>query len=202
MTEHAVLLSAHYFPCIEWFRSYLLHREVYIEQHEFFLKQTFRNRTIILSANGPLALTVPVSKLQTKTAVKDMRIDYTDNWPHRHMEALRAAYNSSPYFMYYAHYFEAFYKHSYGNLLELNLASVSLMLKLMKQQHGFQLTENYVKLPHLEDMRDRIHPKKPSQAQFREYLQVFASKYPFVPNMSVLDVFFNCGPDTFQYICS
>lgn len=203
MKSQAVLLSAHYFPCTAWFRNYLLHEQVVIEQHEHFLKQTYRNRTVILSANGPLALTVPVSKLQAKTQVYEMRIDYSDKWQHRHLEALRSAYNSSPYFLYYSHHFDEFFAHKYETLLELNLASLLLSLKLIKQQPKYQLTESYMPTTDgLLDMREVIHPKRFWEAEYRSYLQVFTSKYPFTPNLSVLDMLFNCGPESTQYILS
>ncbi|MFN5665016.1 MAG: WbqC family protein [Bacteroidota bacterium] len=203
MKSQTVLLSAHYFPCTAWFRNYLQHEQVMIEQHEHFLKQTYRNRTVILSANGPLALTVPVSKLHAKTKVHEMRIDYFDKWQHRHMEALRSAYNSSPYFLYYSHHIDAFFGQKYETLLELNLASSLLLLKLIKQQPKHQLSESYIPTTDaLLDTRELIHPKRYWEGEYKSYLQVFASKYPFAPNLSVLDILFNCGPESTQYILS
>jgi hypothetical protein len=203
MKYQTVLLSAHYFPCTAWFRNYLQHNQVIIEQHEHFLKQTYRNRTVILSANGPLALTIPVSKPHAKTQVQEMRIDYSDKWQHRHLEALRSAYNSSPYFLYYSHHIDAFFGQKYETLLELNVASIQLCLKLIKQQSKHQLSESYVPAKDgLLDMRELIHPKRFLEAEYRSYLQVFTSKYPFTPNLSMLDILFNCGPESTQYILS
>ncbi len=202
MKQNTVLLSSHYFPCVEWFRYFLSAERILIEQHEHFLKQTYRSRTVILSANGKLALSVPVSRIAHKTAVKDMLIDNSVKWRHQHFEAIRSAYNSSPYFMYYAHHFEKFFNERYESLLQLNMASVELILQLLKQQKQYNLTSEYIIKTDVFDTRELIHPKRKSEAEFRKYLQVFAAKFPFQENLSVLDVLFNNGTDATQYILS
>jgi hypothetical protein len=50
------------------------------------------------------------------------------------------------------------------------------------------------------DLREAIHPKKPfyADSQFvpQPYRQVFGIKKPFVPNLSILDLIFNKGPES------
>lgn len=203
MKQSAVLLSLHYLPCVEWFRNALITDTVVIEQHEHFIKQTYRNRTIILSANGPLALSVPVTKNQSKIPVNQVCIDNTVRWQHQHWESIRSAYNSSPYFMYYEHHFEPLYKGRHDLLFEYNMTLVNKILSLLKKEVLWNFTETYeAQVSGMADLRDSIHPKKTTDAIFKRYLQVFAEKYPFQKNLSILDVLFNNGPDSLQYIFS
>lgn len=56
-----------------------------------------------------------------------------------------------------------------------------------------------------EDLRSVIHPKRPngilrSLALEKPYFQVFAGKYGFQPDLSVMDLLFNEGPDSILYL--
>ena len=56
-----------------------------------------------------------------------------------------------------------------------------------------------------EDLRDIIHPKRPNTiledlSLKKPYFQVFARKYGFVPNLSIMDLLFNEGPDAILYL--
>lgn len=101
------ILSSTYFGPIQWYQKLVRHSDCFIEQHESFVKQTYRNRCVIASANGPLSLTIPVERgvqpqSNGKTLMKDMRISDHANWRHVHWNALVSAYNDSPFFEYYA----------------------------------------------------------------------------------------------------
>ena len=56
-----------------------------------------------------------------------------------------------------------------------------------------------------EDLRETIHPKRPDSilqdlGLDRSYYQVFAPKSGFIPNLSILDLLFNEGPDSISYL--
>lgn len=93
-----ILLSTAYFAPIRYFSKLAVYPEVYIEQHENFIKQTYRNRTVILGANGPVSLIVPVEKGRgQKIRIKDLRIAYDEEWQRNHWRTIFSAYNSSPF---------------------------------------------------------------------------------------------------------
>ena len=102
MTEKNILLSTTYFGPIHYYSRIVKHLQVYIEQFEHFNKQTFRNRCVILGANGPVSLVVPVVKGRgTKILIKDLKISYDVDWQRNQWQTIISAYNSSPYLEYY-----------------------------------------------------------------------------------------------------
>lgn len=70
------LLTTAYFPPIAYFSCLKKAEVTYIEQYENFGKQSYRNRCEIMTANGVIALTVPVAKANSKTLIKDLKIVY------------------------------------------------------------------------------------------------------------------------------
>ena len=49
---------------------------------------------------------------------------------------------------------------------------------------------------------DNIRSKKANENNFPEYYQVFGTKFPFAPDLSVLDLIFNEGPEAAAYFTS
>ena len=92
------LLSTTYFGPVQWYQKLNRHRCI-IEQHDNFVKQTYRNRCVIASANGPQTLTVPIERYDgMKCAMRDIRISDHGNWRHLHWQALVSAYGETPFF--------------------------------------------------------------------------------------------------------
>ncbi len=190
-----IILSSHYLPCIQWFQAALSEGEVVIDVFEHFLKQTYRNRTTILSANGKMALTVPLKKSANHTPVAAMMIENDFPWQHQHWQAIVSAYNSAPYFFYYQDYFKPLYEKEYAFLLEWNRALLEVCFKLMKVEKPFIYSEHYCEKGNENaDYRMFISPKNKEVVVMPKYLQVFAEKYTFEPNLSIIDVLFNQGP--------
>ena len=195
-----IILSLHYLPCIQWFQSLLLEQDVVIDVHEFYLKQTYRNRTCILSANGKLALTIPV-KAANHTPMVDVKIENDFAWQHQHWQAIVSAYNSAPYFLYYQDYLKPLYNQEFTSLVEWNKMMLSICLKLMKHEgEPVYSTQYCTKQPTDTDLRMAISPKNKVEVFTKPYLQVFAEKFPFESNLSILDVLFNHGPRWREFV--
>jgi hypothetical protein len=195
------ILSIHYLPCIAWFRHLLHDPEVVLDQHEHFLKQSYRNRCMILSANGTLPLTIPVKKGVAKQPVHAIGIENDFAWQKQHWEAIRSAYNSSPFFEHYEPHFSRFYHTRQVWLQEFNLELISLCLKLLKAEKKPVLSTHYLVAGAGDtDLRLSLHPKKELHEAFSPYLQVFAEKFPFAPNLSIVDLLFNMGPAALDYL--
>src|SRR3954467_9744925 len=114
------LLSTAYWPNTHYFFYVLNSPGFFIEQHENYQKQSFRNRTQILSANGPLDLSIPIKKKAPREYVKDVEINYKESWQSNHWRAITSAYKNSPYFDYFEEEIKYFYETPFELLLEYN----------------------------------------------------------------------------------
>lgn len=203
-----VLLSTAYWPNLHYFYYVLNSEKLLIENYENYQKQSFRNRTQILAANGRLDLSIPVKKINAKELIKDVEIAYTENWQTNHWRAITSAYKNSPYFEFFEEEINYFYTKEFKYLMELNNEQLKLILKLLKIKKEISFTSQFNKEPAaLFDHRNLIHPKK----NFTEdktvalklttpYYQTFESKFPFHPNLSILDLLFNKGLETVKYL--
>ena len=98
-------IEIQYLPCLEYVSLLIQSNHVEFEVMENFPKQTFRNRTYLLGANGMECLTVPTLHVSGQKALtKDIRIDYFQDWQRRHMGAIRAGYGKAPFFEYFEPY--------------------------------------------------------------------------------------------------
>lgn len=197
-----MILSTAYLPPIEYFANIAQNTSIQIEQWEHYIKQSYRNRAVILSANGPLSLILPVEKPQgSKTLIKDVKIAYHDRWNAEHWNAITSAYNSSPYFEYYRDDLEKFFTQEYTFLLDYNTEMLNCILKLLHIQCDISYTETFVSPNNAcDDCRYSISPKINSNVTFQTYTQVFDDKFEFVQNLCILDLLCNLGPDAKEYL--
>ena len=203
-TTSAILPLA-YLPSVSWFYFLLNTEKAVIEQFETYPKQTYRNRCTILSGNGTLDLTIPVSKPNgNKTLTKNVKIFRDNRWQRNHWRAICSAYLNSPYFEYYRDELEVFYKNEKFSLLQLNLELISVITELIGIEKKVSLTQTFYHSPkNVLDLRISLNPKKNTKELFfPEYIQVFSSRFNFSPDLSILDVLFNLGPDTLSYLKS
>jgi hypothetical protein len=202
-----VLSELHYLPSIPFFQQLLQADSLLLDAHEHYHKQTYRNRCLVLTAQGPQSLTVPVldGNRSEKIRTSEIEIDYRQNWPHRHFRTLQTAYNASPYFGYYADYLQDIYAQKYVRLWDLNLAMLHLLLRCLRWSLPIEFTTEYLALADtssstlsFSDQRDVLTPKtgprsgEPDSTSQRPYSQVFGPG--FVPGLSVLDLLFMQGP--------
>lgn len=196
-----LILSSHYLPCIEWFHALFAHEEAVIDVHEHFVKQSYRNRTSILSANGKLSLTVPVRKTAHHMPMDQVEIENDFRWQHQHWQAIQSAYSSAPYFLYYQDRFRLLYEKEFRYLLELNQAMLEVCMSIMKIEWSPGSSASYIRAEQQDiDARALISPKKGSAFNGKPYLQVFTDKLPFEKNLSIIDVLFTQGPRWPEYI--
>lgn len=203
----ASLLSSTYFGPIQWYQK--LHRmPCIIEQHDHFVKQTYRNRCVIATANGTQTLTVPIERYDgTKCPMRDIRISDHGNWRHLHWNALVSAYGETPFFEFYADDLRPFFEKHHTFLFDLNLDIMHTMCQLLDVRPQVTLSEQYIVLPSEDDavvdFREAIRPKHPlPDADFNPtpYYQVRAQRHGFLPNLSILDLLFNEGPEGIFYL--
>lgn len=192
------LFATAYFGSIAYFRELLRFPEVTIEASETFPKQTYRNRCTILSANGPLRLTVPVEKPQgSKTLTKNIFVTNPNgaNWQQIHWRTIVAAYASAPYFEHYASEIEALVFHKEDNLVLRNTLITASMAHLFDLEIQLQLSEEFIHQGVEQDYRFiDFESELPENYTPKPYTQVLFDKPTFYPNPSILDLLFCEGP--------
>lgn len=199
-----ILLSSAYLAPIQYYTKLLQcgAGTAYIEGCDSYTKQTYRNRCLISDANGPLALTIPTEKsTEGKCLMRDIRISDHGNWHHQHWNALEAAYRHTPFFQYYEDDFRPFYEKKIEFLYDFNWQLTELVCSLIGIDTSLQPTEVYQKSPDgMADFRHAITPKAAWQddKDYRPaaYYQVFKEKHGFIPNLSIVDLLFNMGPES------
>ncbi|MGQ7869528.1 WbqC family protein [Sunxiuqinia sp. sy24] len=207
MIKPDILLSTAYFPPVQYLSKFVDHPSIWIETAENFTKQTYRNRTIILAANGPESLIFPVEKGRSrKQLIKDIRISYDTNWQHIHWQAIVSAYQSSPFFEVLQDDFRPFFEKHYSFLLDFNQEILQTVLDILELSTTIKLTEDFEEVsPNCLNFREAIHPKPQkalpdSQFEAQPYAQVFDNKFGFTPNLSCLDLLFNSGSESYEIL--
>ena len=191
------LFSLHYLPSIAFISELVKHKEILIETQENFIKQTYRNRCKILSANGTLPLIIPILHGENQL-ISEIKTQSETDWKRHHWQSIISAYNNSPFFLYYRDKFEAIYfDKNIHTLYEFNLKLLELCLRLLKINIELKFTEVFVK-DYEFDFRNRFSAKKMDFAftEFKPYYQVFDSKFGFQPNLSIIDLLFSQGPES------
>ena len=191
-----------YLAPVQYFTKFLLYDTIWLETQENYQKQSYRNRCNILSANGQMALTIPVTKDHPRMKTREIRIDNTLEWQKNHWTSIESAYSSSPFFEFLADDFSPFYHRTYHFLLDFVLGLQQVVLEILDIDVPVKQTREYFKHTDdaTDDLRDSIHPKKRMQQPDPDfspayYHQVFHERYGFIPNLSIIDLLFNEGPN-------
>jgi hypothetical protein len=183
---------------IQYYSLLANHSEVLMEQYSHYVKQTFRNRCQIATANGVMNLTIPVDKVSgQKMLDKDVRISSTD-WQRVHWGAIESAYNNSPFFLYYSDDIKPLYEKKYEFLIDFNIELQGVLLDLLGLDTHVKLTESYID-SYACDFREKLSPKNKQvdpRFSFKPYYQVFQEKYGFIENLSIYDLLFNMGNES------
>ncbi|MBL7917578.1 MAG: WbqC family protein [Bacteroidia bacterium] len=201
-----VLLNSAYWPNLHYFIYLINYDKVSIDVTEPYAKQTYRNRTQILSTNGVLNLSIPVKKFKSKTPVNEIELSYAENWQINHWRAITSAYSNSPYFEYFEEDIKPFYYTKYNLLIDYNKDQLKTLFKLLKLKTEINFIDgkqiNSIQL----DLRKAINPKNEqfetvvNEALKTPYYQTFSDKFGFKANLSILDLLFNTGLDSINYL--
>lgn len=203
---HTTLFSTAYFAPLQYYWHWRRSERPMVEACEHYMKQTWRNRCLIGTANGPMVLSIPVEGNIEKNSICDVRLSDHGNWRHLHWNSIESAYNSSPFFEYYVDDLRPFFEKKPSFLFDFNEEIREKMCELLEIEASSRQTTEY--LPEREitdgwvDLRNTIHPKKLVDPIFKSepYYQVFDRKFGFQPNLSILDLLFNMGPEAILYL--
>ena len=197
-----ILIHPTYFPSISHYVAMAKATSITMEMEDNFQKQTNRNRMYIYSANGLQLLNIPVKHLRNSHQMsKDIQLETEFDWQKQHFKSLEAAYRSSPFFEFFEDIIMPIFEKDYKYLMDLNLDTMNLVSKCIGIKTKFLQTEEYQKETGLVDFRYLAAGKK-DQTEITPYTQVFGEKYGFINNLSVLDLLFNEGRYSLEYLKS
>ncbi|TWP23268.1 hypothetical protein ETU10_07910 [Apibacter muscae] len=194
-----VLLPCFYFAPISYYNVWGLHKDKAIERWENFPKQTYRNRCIIQGANGKLPLIIPIEHSGARI-IKDIKISYSSAWQKIHWKSLQSSYQSSPYFEYYEDSLSKIFEKKETFLFDLNLSTLEWACKILDLDNNFIYTQEYIQKSEIMDFRISFNAKKNDEYKNPYYIQVFSDRFEFMNNLSILDLVFNVGPKSANYI--
>ena len=191
------LLPTAYLAPIRYYAVLLQNPICEIEQHEHFIKQSIRNRCDIYGANGKLTLSIPIQrKASSKTIIKDIKISYDFPWQKLHWKSITSAYRSSSYFEFYEDFFAPFYQKKEKYLLDFNLKLQKTVFKCLQLEDTAILSGSYQKETDKTDLRNSDFEIQKQE----KYQEVFESNCGFIANLSILDLLFNLGPESSEYL--
>lgn len=201
-TQPSVLLSTAYLPPVSYCSVIFQSGNIVFEKHEHYIKQTYRNRTLIAGAEKIHALVVPVSHEQLyQKPVHEVRISYDSPWQRNHWRAIESSYRNSPYFEFMEDDFRELYLKPVETLFGWNLKLLEKVFRILKVPFTPQFTGLYEKDPGaaVTDLRNSFHPSD-RKTGLKHYTQVFSDRQGFLPDLCILDLLFNKGPGAVGYM--
>jgi hypothetical protein len=158
--------------------------------------------------------------------IHEVGVNQTVDWQRKHLQALKTNYSKAPHFGTYIAGFEEFYQRSYEMLVDVNVASIELLMELLGFKRKLVLasslqvetedpTLRLVKICQALDgdayLSGRDGAKYMDVDMFSghqinvlfqdfkhpQYPQCYG---PFEANLSVVDLLFNCGPESLNII--
>ncbi|WP_308990474.1 WbqC family protein [Mariniflexile litorale] len=197
-----ILIHPTYFPSIAHFVAITSAENVMFEVDDNFLKQTYRNRAYIYGANGKLALNIPVIHTQkNRQKYRDVKIFNETNWQDLHWKSLLSAYRTSPFFEFYEDELHTLFNIRANYILDYNLKCFEVICDCLQLDLNTSKSQIYQKtIEDTTDFRHLVIAKKEPAQPFDNYTQVFSDKHGFIPNLSILDLLFNEGPNALSYL--
>lgn len=198
------LLIPGYFGPIDWFSMFVNFKDILFENQDNYQKQTYRNRQYIYGPNGKLLLNIPINHTHRRSGAekyKDVKIENQYDWQRIHWKSLETAYRSSPFFEFYEDELIELYEKEFSYLLDFNLECLEVIKSCLQLDKTESFTDEYkTEYSDIADYRNLVRAKRKPLIKLPSYDQVFVEKHGFIPNLSILDLMFNKGPETISYL--
>ncbi len=158
---------------------------------------------IVPGGNGLVSLTIPiVGGRSVKLPFKAVEIDYSSNWQRDHFRSLETIYGNSPFFFQYSPSLKEIFDLKPQFLVDWNKICLDWIVKKMKI--NLHLLQDGTQSADIHEIRERKDYYLPSNHDtfenqpFFKYPQLFEDRIGFKPNVSILDLLFNLGPDALK----
>jgi len=171
------------------------------EHQETYQKMGFRNRYQVKGANGAIDLTVPLKGgRDQKATISSIEIDTNQAWAIRHLRTIESCYNRSPFFDYYKPELQKMLMKPWRFLVDLDYAAAQWVLAKIGWDGTMAITNEW--LPRYSsdviDLRNKWKPANRHQFPAQAYQQTLGEI--FEPNLCILDLLFNKGPEAIVYL--
>lgn len=175
---------------------------VVFEVEDNYQKQTYRNRCYIAHTNGRLLLNVPIKhrKDGARQKMKDVVVENAFPWQKEHWRSIQNAYRSSPFFEFYEDELSPLFTEPVRALLDFNLRIFETLTDLIGLEIESSNSKTYEVTPGIIDRRYLANAKTERHTILQPYTQVLEAQHGWLPNLSVLDLLFNEGPNTLNYL--
>ncbi|MDB4175524.1 WbqC family protein [Flavobacteriaceae bacterium] len=202
--ERHILIYPSYFPSIATMVAMAKADKITLETQDNYQKQTYRNRTYIAHSNGKLLLNIPIrhSKSTRHQKTKDVTPENNFSWLAEHWKSIQVAYRTSPYFEFYEDDLAPLFKEPVLKLQDFNIQILETIAELIGLEAPITTSSVFQKHTQLQDMRHLGNCKKEPSYNFDAYHQVFEGNHGHIENLSILDLLFNEGPNTLNYLQS
>ena len=172
------------FAPVSW---YVLYAEdnFALSNEEYFQKQTYRNRFDILAGNGIQTLTIPVESTGgERTLLRDIRIspEYSGK---KTLQAIRSAYGNSAMYDFIEQELEELFLKEEKFLIDFNTRAHEYSIKWFGLLAKEKIADGTVD--------DKWKQRGTRPVELKSYPQVFADRFPFEKDLSILDAIFNLG---------
>lgn len=203
MSSKEAVFPISYLGPISLFGRMANYSKIYLEKKEYFVKQSCRNRCEIIGASGELYLSIPTHrKGRDKRVINQVLISNDEDWKTIHWRSICTAYRSSPYFEYYEADFERIFLDKAESLFDFNFSLFELVLKKLKLNVEVAFTKEFHPSYEMDDFRPMYGRNFKENIEFPRYIQVFEDRVGFHPNLSIIDLLFNEGPSSAEYLKS
>jgi hypothetical protein len=184
-----------FLPCIgsvsHW-AAIITSYEAVVHTHHTFQKQSSLSQFDVATANGRLQMSIPTIKATRKGAYSKVEIDYNSKWQIELWRTLNNAYQKSPFFIYYDYKLKPVLLAKERYLMDYNLGVLNALVDMIKIYNK----------PEIDTTTAVYFVEQPSSIAQPCYPQVFDTKMAFLTDLCVLDVLFNLGPETLDYLRS
>ena len=197
-----ILVHPTYFPSIVQMVAIVQSHKICFEVEDNYQKQTYRNRCYIAHTNGRLLLNIPIkhSKKGRRQRMKEVVAEDAFPWQTEHWTSIQNAYRTSPFFEFYEDDLEPLFTEPVTKLLDFNFKIFETISDLIGIETTYSKTTSYEMSPAIADFRELANAKAKITFRLEPYTQVLEAQHGWLPNLSVLDLLFNEGPNTLNYL--
>ena len=183
------------FAPISWYVLYA-ENNFEISNEEYFQKQTYRNRFDILTGNGVQTLTIPVESTGgERKLLREIRIssEYSGK---KTLQAIRSAYGNSAMYDFIENELEDLFLKEEKFLFDFNMKAHDWTCRWFPLIPEGRLIESKIPEERLAEPKiidERWKQRGTRPVELKSYPQVFADRFPFEKDLSIMDAIFNLG---------